>query len=87
MSKKEAQQREIDELKQQLEQKTNEHARLSTTINDLKSVNDQLQVKKKKKKEQAVANAFHSYAISFLDCSNRTSTQRTCRYKRKGKGP
>ncbi|CEI97391.1 Putative Kinesin heavy chain [Rhizopus microsporus] len=36
MSKKEAQQREIDELKQQLEQKTNEHARLSTTINDLK---------------------------------------------------
>lgn len=44
MSKKEAQQREIDELKQQLEQKTNEHTRLSTTINDLKSVNDQLQV-------------------------------------------
>lgn len=52
MSKKEAQQREIDELKQQLEQKTNEHARLSTTINDLKSVNDQLQVKKKKKKNK-----------------------------------
>ena len=66
MSKKEAQQREIDELKQQLEQKTNEHARLSTTINDLKSVNDQLQVKKKKKKKKGLASVFYCFKIYIL---------------------
>ncbi len=44
MTRKESQQREIDQLKLELEQKTNEHTKLSTTIHDLKTANDQLQV-------------------------------------------
>lgn len=44
-SKKESQQREIEELRSELEKKTTEHSKLSTAMNDLKSANDQLQVK------------------------------------------
>lgn len=43
-SKKESQQREIEELRSELEKKTIEHSKLSTAMNDLKSANDQLQV-------------------------------------------
>lgn len=43
-SKKENQQREIEELKLELEKKTSEHAKLSSAMNDLKAANDQLHV-------------------------------------------
>ncbi|KAG2211268.1 hypothetical protein INT47_006388 [Mucor saturninus] len=43
-SKKESQQREIEELRSELEKKTIEHSKLSTAMNDLKSANDQLQI-------------------------------------------
>ncbi|RCI06036.1 hypothetical protein CU098_012332 [Rhizopus stolonifer] len=42
-TKRETQQREIEELKAELEKKSNEHVKLSTAMNDLKAANDQLQ--------------------------------------------
>lgn len=45
-SKKENQQREIDDLRAELERKSKDHAKLSSAMNDLKAANDQLQVNK-----------------------------------------
>ncbi|KAG1090717.1 hypothetical protein G6F42_019621 [Rhizopus arrhizus] len=42
-SKKENQQREIDELKLELEKKAADHAKMTSAMNDLKTANDQLQ--------------------------------------------
>ncbi|KAG2190457.1 hypothetical protein INT46_010575 [Mucor plumbeus] len=42
-SKKENQQREIEELKSELEKKATDHAKMTTAMNDLKTANDQLQ--------------------------------------------
>ncbi|KAG1227418.1 hypothetical protein G6F35_002601 [Rhizopus arrhizus] len=43
VTKKEIQQREIDQLRLELEHKTSEHSKLSMTINELKAANNQLQ--------------------------------------------
>ncbi|KAI9033826.1 kinesin heavy chain [Phycomyces nitens] len=42
-TKKETQQKEIDELKHELDRKNDHHQKLSTAMSDLKSANDQLQ--------------------------------------------
>jgi kinesin family protein 5 len=42
-TKKENQHREIEELRLELEKKSEDHAKLSTAMNDLKAANDQLQ--------------------------------------------
>ncbi|KAI8967405.1 P-loop containing nucleoside triphosphate hydrolase protein [Mycotypha africana] len=42
-AKRESQQREIDQLKSDLEEKTAEHTKLDTAINDLKAANEKLQ--------------------------------------------
>ncbi|KAI9313464.1 kinesin heavy chain [Dichotomocladium elegans] len=45
LAKKEMQQKEIEELKKELEHKSQEHARLASAMADLKAANDQLQLK------------------------------------------
>lgn len=44
LARKEMQQKEIDELKRELERKAATHQKLSTALADLRSANDQLQV-------------------------------------------
>lgn len=63
-SKKESQQREIEELRSELEKKTNDHSKLSTAMNDLKSANDQLQVTKIVSYAYIISN--NPYRLPFL---------------------
>ena len=51
LTKKEYQQKDIEDLKRELERKADTHKRLSAAVTDLKAANDQLQVNWTKRKE------------------------------------